>query len=350
MPSRNDLLAALTAPRSGRVVAWMADLFFHRPVLVAAACALLATPGLARAEAPVLSLPMDCTVGKTCAVQHYVDHDPGPGVLDYRGQHRTYDGHDGMDLRLMTMAAQRAGVAVLAAAPGRVARLRDGVADISIRATGAPSVAGQECGNGLVIAHGDGWETQYCHLARGSLAVKVGDMVARGQPVGRVGLSGNTEFPHLHLTVRHGTSVVDPFAPGPGVGPPGLWDLAASRALAYRAGEVLNMGWADKPVTEAAIDSGALAAPTAASAVLAPYVRLIGLAAGDVIEFSLTGPAGTRLAQVRLPPLDRDKDSYWTFIGHRMPAGGWTRGRYAAEVRVLRAGAAVLDRRIETTL
>jgi hypothetical protein len=33
-----------------------------------------------------------------------------------------------------------------------------------------------------------------------------------------------------------------------------------------------------------------------------------------------------------------------------MPAGGWTRGRYAAEVRVLRAGAAVLDRRIETTL
>src|SRR6185295_19509977 len=84
-------------------------------------------------EPPRLAFPLACEIGRTCEVQHYVDRDPGPGVRDYRCGRRTYDKHNGIDIRLLDMAAQRAGVDVLAAAPGRVARLRDGVADISIR-------------------------------------------------------------------------------------------------------------------------------------------------------------------------------------------------------------------------
>ena len=85
--------------------------------LAAATPMLLFSPALARAATPVLALPLACTAGKTCAVQHYVDRDPGPGVVDYRCGRRTYDKHNGIDIRLMTMTAQRAGVAVLAAAP-----------------------------------------------------------------------------------------------------------------------------------------------------------------------------------------------------------------------------------------
>jgi murein DD-endopeptidase MepM/ murein hydrolase activator NlpD len=177
-------------------------------------------PVLTRAagEGPKLAFPLACQSGQTCEIQHYVDRDPGPGVLDYRCGHRTYDKHGGVDIRILDMAAQQRGVDVLAAAPGKVARLRDGVPDVSVRTRGLGAVSGQECGNGVVIDHGDGWETQYCHLAQGSVKVKVGDTVKAGTPIGRVGLSGQTEFPHLHITVRHNGQMVDPFAPNVAMG------------------------------------------------------------------------------------------------------------------------------------
>ena len=58
------------------------------------------------------------------------------------------------------------GVDVLAAAPGRVSRLRDGVADVSVKAAGATSIKGAECGNGVVIDHGDGLVASIHALAR----------------------------------------------------------------------------------------------------------------------------------------------------------------------------------------
>ena len=116
-----------------------------------AALVMLSSLGAARAAPetsaarPAFAFPLACQIGRTCEIQHYVDRDPGPAVRDYKCGRRSYNGHDGIDIRILDMAAQRASVAVLAAAPGRVARLRDGVADVSIRAAGAPSVTGQEC-------------------------------------------------------------------------------------------------------------------------------------------------------------------------------------------------------------
>ena len=318
---------------------------------------IFALAGLDAAQAapPSFVLPLACVIGKSCEVQHYVDRDPGPAALDYRCGHRTYQGHSGIDIRLLDMAAQRAGVDVLAAAPGRVARLRDGVQDISIRAPGAPSVAGQECGNGVVVDHGDGWETQYCHVARGSVRVKVGDMVTAGQPLARVGLSGDTEFPHLHLTVRHAGQVVDPFAPDMSdptacrPQPVTLWTPDALRQLAYKAGAVLNVGFSGGPVTMAAVEAGGVPGP-AATETLVAYARLIGLETGDSVEFTLTGPKGETLAQTKLAPLTSGKDQYIAYVGKKPPAGGWARGTYAAQVRVRRAGAVAVARRWQAAL
>jgi len=40
------------------------------------------------------------------------------------------------------------------------------------------------------------------HLKQGSVTVKVGDVVWRGQPLAAVGNSGHTNEPHLHLQVQ----------------------------------------------------------------------------------------------------------------------------------------------------
>ncbi|MEO8115388.1 MAG: M23 family metallopeptidase [Phenylobacterium sp.] len=313
-------------------------------------------PAAAAPQGPKLAFPLACVIGKTCEVQNYVDRDPGPGVKDYRCGHRTYEGHTGVDLRIADMAAQRRGVDVLAAAAGRVVRLRDGVTDISIRAPGAPPVTGQECGNAVVIDHGDGWETQYCHLARGSIRVKVRDSVAAGAPIARVGLSGATEFPHLHLTVRHGGAIVDPFAADPaqagacGARLTSLWDPGALRQMGYRAGAVLNAGFAGGPLTMENIEAGAIPPPSATSAYVVAYVRAIGLEAGDEIELVLSGPGGGVLATDRQKPLDRDKAQYFSLVGRKRPPAGWSHGTYSGLYRVHRNGAVTIERRFAAVL
>jgi hypothetical protein len=180
--------------------------------------AVLAAPLAARAQTIELKLPIDCEVGRSCFIQNYVDHDASPNARDYQCGTLTYNDHDGTDFRLTSLVAQRAGVNVLAVADGQILRMRDGVVDVLQKPSETPPADDRACGNGIVISHADGWETQYCHLARGSVTVKPGDRVAGGQSIARVGLSGRTQFPHLHLTVRHRGRVIDPFA----FGAPGL--------------------------------------------------------------------------------------------------------------------------------
>jgi len=323
---------------------------------VAIAAALGSAGALhAQTEAPKLRFPVACEIGKTCEIQHYVDRDPGPAALDYRCGHRTYNKHDGVDIRILDMAAQRAGVDVVAAAAGRVVAVRDGVQDISVHAPGAPSVVGHECGNRVGIGLGNGWIIDYCHLAQGSLKVKVGDTVAAGQPLAHVGLSGDTEFPHLHFSVRHNNALVDPFSASAVEGcaaTPGaaLWIPATAAQATYKRGVVLNSGFGAEVASNAAVEEHGVAAPTGAAPAIVAYARMIGLESGDGIEITLTGPDGKTLATNTLPPLPRDQDQYIVNVGRKRPPQGWAHGVYGGVVTVRRAGAVAITQRWQMTL
>jgi murein DD-endopeptidase MepM/ murein hydrolase activator NlpD len=319
-------------------------------------CCFFFLIALPAAQAIELGLPIDCEIGQTCLVQNYVDHDKSGGVSDYRCGALTYDGHNGTDFRVPTTAMQRSGVAVLAVADGRVLRTRDGVADISTSTPNAPSVAGHECGNGAVIAHADGWQTQYCHLARGSLRVKSGDQVKAGQSIGQVGLSGKTEFPHVHLAVRLRGEIVDPFAFGASEGSCGggtaLWSPSLREQLSYRAPAVLNTGFADGPVTMQKVDEGDSAnlrlRPDAPA--LVAFVRAIGLRRGDVQRLSVTGPDGGTIVDQTETPLERNKAQVLLFAGRKRPLEGFKPGRYRADYSVTREGRKVLERTFDVSL
>jgi murein DD-endopeptidase MepM/ murein hydrolase activator NlpD len=320
---------------------------------------LLAFPLPAQAQASeafALALPVKCQLGVSCFVQNYVDHEPTGQVRDFMCSGRTYDGHDGTDIRIPDLQIQQGNVDVVAAAPGRVVAIRDGVDDVSIRVTGKAAVAGKECGNGIVIEHEGDWRTQYCHLARGSVRVKVGDHVVTGQSIGLVGLSGATEFPHLHFTLRHRGQIVDPFAHGAPAGACGggqsLWAGAIKEETRYRAREILNFGFSSLPPTMELVESGDLRKHPVRpeSDAFSAYVRAIGLQAGDQQTITLRGPDGTIFSEYKAEPLDRDKAQYFVASGKRLKAARWAPGLYKATYRVTRGEREIFGKTFEVDL
>ncbi len=304
----------------------------------------------------VLSLPLACEFGKSCFIQQYFDHDPSKNASDYRCGPMTYDGHDGVDLRVPSLQAQRRGVTVVAAAAGTVRGVRDGMADVNVRIAGPDSVRGRECGNGVVLVHPEGWETQYCHMAKGSVRVKNGQRIEAGSALGLVGMSGDAEFPHLHFSVRHSAAKIDPFAVGAASGTCGggrsLWSKSAAAALAYHSPDVINTGFASQTLTMDDIESGRMDASSVASdaPMLVAFVRAIGLKAGDVQMFTLRDPLGAVLARNESAPLDRNMAQRMEYIGKRRTSADWPRGKYEAQYEVRRGGATTLMRRFDFEL
>lgn len=285
----------------------------------------------AQAGAFDLALPVDCQLGDTCFIQQFVDHDPGLEATDFTCGPLSYDGHDGTDFALPTLAAMQAGVAVLAAAPGTVLGVRDGMPD----GQPGPEVEGKECGNGVLIGHDGGWQTQYCHMRQGSVSVKKGDRVDTGAPLGLIGQSGMAEFPHLHLTVRQGETEVDPFAPEPtatcGDSGPDLW----SSPPAYTPGGLLDAGFAAEVPSFDAIKAGLPPPDLPPDApALVVWAHVFGARAGDAMIFDITGPDGNILTD--RVALDRTQARLFRAVGRKLRAETWPQGTYTGTVRLMR--------------
>lgn len=317
-----------------------------RTALTGIACAAL--PFAVGADTFSLSPPIDCIPGDTCHIQNYVDRDPGDGIQDYRCGGLSYDGHKGTDFALPTRAALRDGVDVLAAAPGVVAAIRDGMAD-SGADEAAGDIDGRECGNGVRLSHTDGYETQYCHLAHMSVAVRVGQVVDRGERLGRVGMSGLTQFPHLHMTLRHNGAVIDPFAPVPG-GCGGNDKTLWEDPPAYIAGGLLKAGFAPALPGYDAIRDGTAAQPAipAEADALVLFGYAFGGRAGDQMVLRIDGPASTLFDQAMV--VEKDQARFFRAGGKRRTADRWPPGIYTGTVRLLRDGDEIGRMQVHTTI
>lgn len=290
-----------------------------------------------------LQWPVDCRLGETCHIQQYVDHIPGPGAQDYQCQGLSYSGHKGTDIALPYLRDMAAGVTVRAAAPGVVRGLRDTMPDAYATEENAEVLKGRECGNGVVIRHADGWETQYCHLRQGSVRVQNGQQVEAGTPLGEVGLSGKTQFPHLHLSLRQNGNVVDPFAPD--------GRLACNRAQEtenhntaslwadpppYQPGGFLGAGFSTEVPEFQAIKSGAASGArlTTKSPALVFWAYAFGGQKGDRVRLSISGPSG--VFSVHEITLERDQAQFFRASGKRLRNKSWDYGRYTALAVLLR--------------
>jgi murein DD-endopeptidase MepM/ murein hydrolase activator NlpD len=283
------------------------------------------------AETPTLALPIDCEVGVDCWISNRPDVDPTPAIRDPSGGDSTYDGHQGTDLAVRD-SGQAAATWVRAPIAGTVLRTRNNVPDGQLAAGGALAVGDEKCGNGVVIDAGDQWEVQLCHLRWGSVIVHDGDEVTPGAPLGRVGWSGWTDHPHVHMTVRHQGRVVDPFT--------GAYlddGSAADNALVWGAAlpephEMDALVWAGfdvAPLPDAItwpLDSGRAVLPASTDA-LVLAVFLWRPVEGDVLQVTLKAPDGTRTSSEVVQPNTRPRQ-VWRVTkswpdGER-PVGLWT--------------------------
>ncbi len=147
-----------------------------------------------------LRLPVGGTAGKEWEIANYFDTNPAVSkIRDYMGSNGqdavTYDGHAGIDFELSSFRPMDRGFPVLASADGVVEETYDHAPDRNRTCV-------KEKGNHVKLRHSNGFATIYEHLRRGSVLVHIGDRVAAGTPLGLVGSSGCSSFPHLHLEVQ----------------------------------------------------------------------------------------------------------------------------------------------------
>lgn len=300
-----------------------------------------------------LEFPVDCTVGQDCWVVNYMDHDPGTKHLDYQCQDKSYDTHQGTDIAIRDMARVREGVKVLNAAAGVVEGVRDGMEDVDFTQNGGrASVKGKECGNGVAIIHGKGWRTQYCHMRKGSIAVKKGQNVKVGDVLGMVGHSGLAQFPHLHIQITHEGKMIDPFIGktrteqcGPGPNP--LWSEAALKQMPFQPTAIFNAGFAGEKPTRKNARDGAYTAQilSADSPALSLWADIYWAEKDDRVDHIIIMPNGQKMG-----PFKRTNGKTlarkFSYMSAKRPPEmkAWPVGTYKGATRIVRKGPDGQDR------
>lgn len=226
---------------------------------------LLSAISIASAEETGFSWPISCVPGVDCAGTHFRIGYPDVSStgLSFACSKPGYLGHQGTDI---VVSSVEQGVHALAAADGVVRWTADG------RFDHCPSDTERDCdeqekselssgnskgatlgfnaGNFVMVEHtlaDTRYLTLYAHLRKGSLTVAPGQKIARGQYLGDVGSSGNSQIPHLHFGVYKAEGgmyrPVDPWKGTCNATSEGLW----VSSVPYRTNDLLMAHPAQTP-------------------------------------------------------------------------------------------------------
>jgi hypothetical protein len=98
------------------------------------------------------------------------------------------------------------GANIHAVADGRVVSTRDGIPENMPHSPRMATTINLDniAGNNVIEDLGGGRYAMYAHLIPGSIRVKPGDHIIKGQVIGKLGNSGNSSEPHLHFQISTG--------------------------------------------------------------------------------------------------------------------------------------------------
>jgi murein DD-endopeptidase MepM/ murein hydrolase activator NlpD len=304
-----------------------------------------------------LGLPIRCVVGVTCFIQQLPDMDPAVGKsIDPFCGDMTYDGLHGTDIRILSVSQLADNVPVIASAAGKVLRVRDGMADHLVETRqDRLAIKGRDCGNGVVIDDGGGETVQYCHMKQGSVLVRPGMTVAKGQQIGSIGVSGDTEFPHVHIGVRQDNHLVDPSTGrritdgcvAPADARP-LWDADIAKYFLNLHTEILAIGLSGRPVTgNQLVREGPPPPPTSSDNLLIGWTWVANLEPGQQVTTKIVRGVGDILVSKTLDPAPQHQAIHVQNIGKKGPV---TPGDYRVTTSVMKAGQAVATKSAEVVV
>jgi hypothetical protein len=190
-----------------------------------------------------------------------------------------------------------------------------------------------------VINHGNGYETQYCHMKAGGLTVQPGEKVEAGDTLGFIGASGMAQFPHLHFQLRRDGTTIDPFTAKP------LGEACGASGRSYWSdpshfepgadAQLLKAGLASAAVDyDMLVENGGPSQAQAGEEAVVGWTWFANLRKGDRIAMRLMGPSGL-ISESVSEPLDRNKADYNMYAGKRRTVES---GNYEIVTAVIRNG------------
>jgi murein DD-endopeptidase MepM/ murein hydrolase activator NlpD len=307
------------------------------------------------APPPLFDPPLACLANNACFIQKYFDHDPGPGFQDFQCGPLSGDGHKGTDFRLAKFEDMEKGAPVSASADGIVVATRNNMPDVPVALVGESTVLDRGLGNTVIIDHGSGWRSTYGHLKQGSVSVAKGDLVKRGDRLGKVGLSGLTDFPHVHFQINFKGAPVDPFT-GAKTGQrldqktcertvtQSLWHRDAQKLLPYNPSFLLHAGFSDKPMNRPALAFGLYTRrylpKTAKNIFFGVYFA--GAIKKDPYRFRLFEPSGAVFYD-KSETIKKRGNVRFRYGGKRNRTLPWRQGRYRAVFDLMKGEKPVLS-------
>jgi len=274
--------------------------------------------------APLLEFPLKCKLGEDCWIVNLPRHYFEEKQLDFRCGPNTYNDHKGTDIALRDLQQMQKGVKVVAPISGVVQAKRNDIDDINVRHIGRASIKGIECGNGVVLSNNE-IEAQFCHMKKNSIHLSVGEKVKAGQVIGEVGLSGMTEYPHLHISFREKvedkTRELDPFygsQPDCGLPAKSMWKDAIFMNQQARTGVIYNYGFAFELTNAEQIRSGKynVAQPENPQDFIG-FVDIFSVDRGDKLDLSIIDQEGSVLI-ARAHKFGKYQARYFFYIGKNL--------------------------------
>ncbi len=304
---------------------------------------IMALGNIAEAKNTDLIFPIACTYGKDCWAVNYMDVDPTQGVQDFQCNQKSYNGHKGTDFALGSITHMNKGVDVLAAADGTILRLRDGENDHLKSESKLNKIAEnkKECGNGVLIDHGQDLHIFYCHLKKGSISVKPKQKVKAGEKIAQVGQSGMAEFPHLHMGITHKGKLIDPYTglsteDGCGEIKAPLWHEALN--ITYEPVVIFDGGFTSQaPDFEQIKRDGIkpIRIPLNSAAFIF-WVGFYNIEEGDIVTMEIKDPNGMIFSE-RTLTAEKTRARQYYFTGRKIGKVQLVSGTYSAHVRLTRS-------------
>lgn len=274
-----------------------------------------------------LRFPVACQLMKNCWVTRHVDLNKRSGsVEDYMCGQKTIDGAKSTHISLANKLSAEQNVPVVASYAGKITTARN---------------VGGFCGVRIVIEHEGGWESSYCHLNPRTINVQEGQHVRTGQALGTIGMSGQSNWPHLSYALLRNGMVFDPFSgktalEGCSLDSQTLWSGGINPL--YEPAQVTNIGFNFGAIKSNEILNGTIKNATVMRADtphIALWAMITNVRKGDNIVMKIVEPSGRILEQSDFIA-NNDHEHYPIYLSKFRQKFTWEDGQYKGVVTLSR--------------